>query len=228
MAHLILAHAIYLYLSQIDMQFKEIGSKRLLMNMIIGVAGRLLIGKNYGLNVRQLKHTLPDLPYDYGALEPILSAEIMQVHHGKHHAAYVNALNQAEEKVKEALIKGDTQTAVTATKLMNFNAGGHINHTMFWEGLTGVKDSGEPNSELMTAIKKDFGSFETMKDKLSAKTIAIQGSGWGWLAYDKEMKRLQLACCPNQDLLESTTENSLRAAYTMLFELQPKFTLLSS
>ncbi|VDP17373.1 unnamed protein product [Onchocerca flexuosa] len=160
---------------------------------------------SYGLNIQRLKHVLPDLPYDYGALEPVLSAEIMQVHHGKHHAAYVNALNQAEEKVKEALAKGDTQAAVAGTKLMNFNTGGHINHTLFWEGLTAVKDSGEPNSELMTAIKKDFGSLETMIDKLNAKTIAIQGSGWGWLAYDKEMKRLQLACCPNQDLLEPTT-----------------------
>ncbi|KAK6106159.1 Superoxide dismutase [Mn] 1 mitochondrial [Brugia pahangi] len=178
---------------------------RLLMNLIIGVAGRLLVSKNYGLNLRQLKHTLPDLPYDYGALEPILSAEIMKVHHGKHHVAYVNALNQAEEKVKEALAKRDVQAVVAATKLMNFNAGGHINHTLFWEGLTTVKDSGEPNSELMSAIKKDFGSLEMMKDKLSAKTIAIQGSGWGWLAYDKEMKRLQLACCPNQDILQSTT-----------------------
>ncbi|VDK85049.1 unnamed protein product [Onchocerca ochengi] len=177
----------------------------LLMNLIIGVAGRLLVGKNYCLNTQRLKHVLPDLPYDYGALEPILSAEIMQVHHGKHHAAYVNALNQAEEKVKEALAKGDTQAAVAGTKLMNFNTGGHINHTLFWEGLTAVKNSGEPNSELMTAIKKDFGSLETMIDKLNAKTIAIQGSGWGWLAYDKEMKRLQLACCPNQDLLEPTT-----------------------
>ncbi|CAG9531115.1 unnamed protein product [Cercopithifilaria johnstoni] len=177
----------------------------LLMNLIIGVADRILVGKNYGFNLRQLKHTLPDLPYDYGALEPIVSAEIMKVHHGKHHAAYVNALNQAEEKVKEALAKGDTQAVVAGTKLMNFNAGGHINHSMFWEGLTAIKDSGEPDSELMTAIKKDFGCLETMKDKLSAKTIAIQGSGWGWLAYDKEMKRLQLACCPNQDLLQPTT-----------------------
>ncbi|VDN06914.1 unnamed protein product [Thelazia callipaeda] len=154
---------------------------------------------------RRLKHTLPDLMYDYGALEPVISAEIMQVHHGKHHAAYVNGLNQAEEKVKEALAKGRIQEAVVGTKLMNFNAGGHINHTLFWEGLTTVKDSGEPSAELMAAVKKDFGSLEAMKDKLSAKTIAIQGSGWGWLAYDKEMKRLQLVCCANQDLLEQTT-----------------------
>lgn len=60
-------------------------------------------------------------------------------------------------------------------------------------------------AELMTAIKEDFGSLESMIDKLSAKTIAIQGSGWGWFAYDKEMKRLQLACSPNQDILQSTT-----------------------
>uniref|UniRef100_A0A0R3RW86 superoxide dismutase n=1 Tax=Elaeophora elaphi TaxID=1147741 RepID=A0A0R3RW86_9BILA len=178
---------------------------RSLMNLIIGIADRLLLGKNYGSSLRRLKHTLPDLPYDYGALEPVVSAEIMQVHHGKHHAAYVNALNLAEEKVKEALAKGNMQAAVAGTKLMNFNAGGHINHSFFWEGLTAVKDSGEPNSELMAAIKKDFGSLEAMKERLSAKTIAIQGSGWGWLAYDKEMKRLQLACCPNQDLLEPTT-----------------------
>ncbi|XP_051867359.1 superoxide dismutase [Mn], mitochondrial isoform X3 [Pristis pectinata] len=111
------------------------------------------------------KHTLPDLPYDYGALEPHISAEIMQLHHSKHHATYVNNLNVAEEKYAEFLTKG----------------------------------------ELMEIIKRDFGSFEKFKEMMSTISVGVQGSGWGWLGYNKNSGRLQLAACPNQDPLEGTT-----------------------
>ncbi|XP_067338587.1 superoxide dismutase [Mn], mitochondrial isoform X2 [Channa argus] len=111
------------------------------------------------------KHTLPDLTYDYGALEPHISAEIMQLHHSKHHATYVNNLNVTEEKYQEALAKG----------------------------------------ELMEAIKRDFGSFQKMKEKMSVVTVAVQGSGWGWLGFDKESGRLRVTACANQDPLQGTT-----------------------
>nr|AQQ11199.1 mitochondrial manganese superoxide dismutase [Bursaphelenchus mucronatus]AQQ11200.1 mitochondrial manganese superoxide dismutase [Bursaphelenchus mucronatus]AQQ11202.1 mitochondrial manganese superoxide dismutase [Bursaphelenchus mucronatus] len=149
------------------------------------------------------KHVLPDLPYDYGALEPVISAEIMQLHHQKHHATYVNNLNQAEEKSHEALAKGDLRTAIALQGALKFNGGGHINHSIFWTNLS--KDGGEPTGELLAQIKRDFGSVEKLQERLSAATVAVQGSGWGWLGYNKTDKRLQVATCANQDPLEPTT-----------------------
>ncbi|KAL7871706.1 hypothetical protein SRHO_G00066890 [Serrasalmus rhombeus] len=157
-----------------------------------------------GVLASRLKHTLPDLPYDYGALEPHISAEIMQLHHSKHHATYVNNLNVAEEKYHEALSKGDVTTQVALQAALRFNGGGHINHTIFWTNLS-PNGGGEPQGELMEAIKRDFGSFQNLKEKMSAATIAVQGSGWGWLGFDKESRRLRVAACANQDPLQGTT-----------------------
>lgn len=150
------------------------------------------------------KHTLPDLPYDYNALEPTISAEIMQLHHSKHHQTYVNNLNVAEEKLQEALAKGDANTAIGLGPSLRFNGGGHINHAIFWQNLS-PNGGGEPSGPLLDAIKKDFGSVEKMKTALSAATVAVQGSGWGWLGYDKKNNRLAIQTCPNQDPLEPTT-----------------------
>merc|ERR1712058_99302 len=150
------------------------------------------------------KHTLPDLPYAYNALEPVISAEIMQLHHSKHHATYVNNLNVAEEKLAEAVTKSDVSSAIGLQGAIKFNGGGHLNHSIFWQNLC-PGGSGEPTGELAAAINRDFGSFENMKTKLSASTVAVQGSGWGWLGYNKEAKKLQIAACPNQDPLEATT-----------------------
>ncbi|KHN83473.1 Superoxide dismutase [Mn] 1, mitochondrial [Toxocara canis] len=150
-----------------------------------------------------MKHKLPDLPYDYNALEPIISADILQVHHQKHHATYVNNLNQAEQALQEALAKGDTKKAIVHAHAIKFNGGGHINHSIYWTNL--AKDGGEPSPELLAQIKKDFGSLQSMQEKLSALSIGVQGSGWGWLGYNKELKRLELATTANQDILEQTT-----------------------
>nr|AXZ78382.1 SOD [Scophthalmus maximus] len=150
------------------------------------------------------KHTLPDLTYDYGALEPSINAEIMQLHHSKHHATYVNNLNVTEEKYQEALAKGDVTAQVALQPALRFNGGGHVNHTIFWTNLS-PNGGDEPQGELMEAIKRDFGSFQTMKEKMSAATVAVQGSGWGWLGYDKESGRLRVAACSNQDPLQGTT-----------------------
>ncbi|KAF5889726.1 manganese superoxide dismutase, partial [Clarias magur] len=157
-----------------------------------------------GIVASRQKHTLPDLPYDYGALEPHISAEIMQLHHSKHHATYVNNLNVTEEKYQEALAKGDVTTQVALQAALKFNGGGHINHTIFWTNLS-PNGGGEPEGELMKVIQRDFGSFEKMKEKMSAATVAVQGSGWGWLGFDKENGRLRIAACANQDPLQGTT-----------------------
>lgn len=155
------------------------------------------------LSVR-MKHSLPDLPYDYGALEPTISAEIMKLHHSKHHATYVNNLNVAEEKLKEAQAKNDINTIISLQPALRFNGGGHINHSIFWTNLS-PKGGGEPTGELMNAIRKDFGSFENFKTQLSNITVAVQGSGWGWLGHNSQQKKLQLAACSNQDPLQATT-----------------------
>ncbi|KAG5442560.1 Superoxide dismutase [Mn], mitochondrial [Clonorchis sinensis] len=149
-------------------------------------------------------HKLPDLPYDFNALEPTISAEIMRLHYNKHHATYVSNLNIAEEQLAEAMAKNDITKAISLQPAVRFNGGGHINHSIFWHNLS-PKGGGTPKGSLSNAIAADFGSFEEFKSKLSALTIGIHGSGWGWLGLNPITKRLQLATCANQDPLEGTT-----------------------
>ena len=134
------------------------------------------------LVLKRTKFTLPDLPYDFNALEPVISAEIMQIHHQKHHAAYVSNLNLALEKFEEARSKDDLNTQVALQSQIKFNGGGNINHSIFWKNLCPPKDAkGEPNGPLADAIKKSFGSFDAFKTLFTSQTAAVQGSGWGWL-----------------------------------------------
>ncbi|XP_028171057.1 superoxide dismutase [Mn], mitochondrial [Ostrinia nubilalis] len=149
------------------------------------------------------KHCLPNLPYEYNALEPVISREIMNLHHSKHHATYVNNLNVAEEKLAQAQAKGDIETVINLAPALRFNGGGHINHTIFWQNLS--PNGGKPSDELTKAIEKDFGSWENMKNQLAAASVGVQGSGWGWLGYNKQMKKLMIATCQNQDPLQATT-----------------------
>merc|ERR1712032_1495950 len=93
------------------------------------------------------QHTLPDLPYDYNALEPVISAEIMQIHHSKHHQTYVNNLNVVEEKLADAVAKNDVSSVIGLHGALKFNGGGHLNHSIFWQNLC-PGGSGEPEGEL--------------------------------------------------------------------------------
>ncbi|XP_078086154.1 superoxide dismutase [Mn], mitochondrial isoform X2 [Mustelus asterias] len=128
----------------------------------------------------------------------------MQLHHSKHHATYVNNLNITEEKYAESLAKGDVTTQVALQPALRFNGGGHINHSIFWTNLS-PNGGGEPTGELMETIKRDFGSFEVFKENMTAISVGVQGSGWGWLGYSKNSGRLQLAAASNQDPLQGTT-----------------------
>ncbi|CAM9251756.1 unnamed protein product [Discosporangium mesarthrocarpum] len=151
--------------------------------------------------------TLPDLAYDYSALEPAISAEIMQIHHTKHHQTYVNNLNIAMEKLVDAEVKGDVTGIVQLQGAIKFNGGGHLNHSIFWQNLAPVgKGGGEmvPGT-LSDMITSQYNSLDALKDRLTAASVGVQGSGWGWLGYDKVNKRLAVASCPNQDPLEATT-----------------------
>ncbi|KAK3585517.1 hypothetical protein CHS0354_022926 [Potamilus streckersoni] len=152
----------------------------------------------------RMKHTLPDLPYDYNALEPYISAEIMKLHHQKHHNAYVTNLNIAEEKLAEALAKKNLSQVISLQPALKFNGGGHINHSLFWQVLSPT-GGGEPKGDLMDLIRREYGLFENMKNELINSTVAIQGSGWGWLGYNPTSGRLRINTTANQDPLEPTT-----------------------
>lgn len=151
------------------------------------------------------KHTLPDLPYSYGALEPAIAGEIMEVHHSKHHQTYVNNLNHAEQHMADATAKGDVKTAIATQRALNFNGGGHINHTLFWQNLAPTSQGGGQldSGILRSAIERDFGSLEELKTQFNAALAGIQGSGWGWLGYDAAADRLAIVTTANQDPLIS-------------------------
>ncbi|MBS4164419.1 Superoxide dismutase [Mn], mitochondrial [Candidatus Protochlamydia amoebophila] len=150
-------------------------------------------------------YKLPDLSYDFNALEPVISAEIMSLHYTKHHQTYVTNLNKALEQYLEAEANNDLSTMIALQSVIKFNGGGHVNHSIFWTNLA-PKNKAEgmaPEGILADAINKEFGSLQTLIEQLSAKTVAIQGSGWGWLGYDKAKDRLTLATCENQDPLST-------------------------
>ncbi len=152
------------------------------------------------------KFTLPDLSYGYGELEPVISGTIMQLHHSKHHAAYVTNLNIAAAKLEEALHKNDVTGIVAAQQAIKFNGGGHVNHTIFWKNLAPPsKGGGEPpTGELKTLIDSQYGNLDNLIAKMSTATVAVQGSGWGWLGYDKVNNKLSVVATTNQDPLEAS------------------------
>lgn len=136
------------------------------------------------------KYELPALDYAYDALEPHISAEIMELHHTKHHQNYVNGANAALEKLEDARKNGYIGVAVTAlSKDLAFNLGGHTNHSLFWKNLA-PNAGGTPTGALAEAIDRDFGSFEAFQAHYEAAALGLQGSGWAVLAYDKIGERL--------------------------------------
>lgn len=144
--------------------------------------------------------TLPELPYDPSALEPYIDAQTMQIHHGKHHQAYVDNLNKAlagtdaEGKTLEELM--DNISAYPAA--VRNNGGGHYNHTLFWSILGPGREGNAPGGELAAAIGESFGSLQNLIDKMNAAGTTRFGSGWAWLV-EKSDGRLEVTSTPNQD-----------------------------
>ena len=134
-------------------------------------------------------YTLPELPYDYAALEPHIYGRIMELHHDRHHAAYVTGANAALEKLRAAREAGDHAAINLHEKNLAFNLGGHINHSIFWKNLS-PNGGGEPEGDLAEAIKDSFGSFDAFKAQFTAAALGIQGSGWAVLAHDSVSGRL--------------------------------------
>jgi len=136
-------------------------------------------------------YELPDLPYDYSALEPHISGEIMELHHDKHHATYVKGLNTALEKLEEARATDSFDSVGGLEKNLAFNLGGHINHSVFWPNMS--PDGGDkPAGELSSAIDDYFGSFDKFRAHFEANATAIQGSGWSMLVWDTLGQRLNI------------------------------------
>jgi len=134
-------------------------------------------------------YTLPDLPYDYSALEPALVGQIMELHHDKHHAAYVKGANDTLDQLAEAGESASPTTTVGLEKTLAFNLSGHVLHSIFWQNLS--PDGGDrPDGELSAAINEYFGSFEAFSKRLSTATTGVQGSGWGVLGYEPVSGRL--------------------------------------
>jgi len=149
------------------------------------------------------KYELPTLPYELNALEPVISKEIMDLHLNKHHQAYINNLNAALEKYENASL----EEQIALQPAIKFNGGGYINHCIFWTNLAPTSQGGGtlPPGALADAINRDFGSIEKLIESFRSNAAKIQGSGWGWLGYNKKYGRLEYASCSNQDPLLPTT-----------------------
>ena len=134
-------------------------------------------------------YTLPDLSYDYGALDPHIAGEIMELHHSKHHAAYVAGANTALEKMAAARDSGDFGAIAGLEKALAFNLGGHTNHSVFWTNMS--PDGGDkPTGDLAAAIDEHFGSFDGFQAHFTNNAMTIMGSGWSILAWDTIGKKL--------------------------------------
>jgi Fe-Mn family superoxide dismutase len=150
-----------------------------------------------------MHHALPPLPYDFAALEPHIDTQTMQIHHGKHHQAYVNNLNAALAKHPELdkwpledLLKKINQVPEDIRTAVRNNAGGHHNHSLFWTWM-GPKAGGEPSGAVGDAIKKAFGDFAKFKEQIAAAGTGRFGSGWAWLVWSGG--KLEILSTANQD-----------------------------
>ncbi len=134
-------------------------------------------------------YTLPELPYDYAALEPHISGKIMELHHSKHHQAYVTGANTALEQLAAARSAGDLANVNKLEKDLAFNLGGHINHSVFWQNLS-PDGGGTPEGEFAAALVDAFGSIDAFRAHFTATALGVQGSGWAVLAWDRVGARL--------------------------------------
>jgi Fe-Mn family superoxide dismutase len=150
-----------------------------------------------------MAHTLPPLPYPSDALEPHIDKQTMEIHHGKHHNAYVTNLNAAIEKAPELasksleeLVKGINSVPEAVRTAVRNNGGGHLNHSMFWQ-IMGPNAGGAPTGAIADAINSSFGSFDKLKDQLKAAAVGRFGSGWAWVIDNGG--KLVVESTPNQD-----------------------------
>jgi Fe-Mn family superoxide dismutase len=138
-----------------------------------------------------VKHTLPALPYAYNALEPHYDEATLKLHHGKHHQAYVDGLNKAEDKLQEARVSGDFALIKHWERELAFHGSGHLLHSLFWANMT-PNGQGEPQGKLLELINESFGSLDAFKKQFSAAAAAVEGSGWALLVQSTEFGGLHV------------------------------------
>jgi len=134
-------------------------------------------------------YELPDLPYGYDALEPLLSRELLELHHDAHHAAYVKGANETLAKLDDSRRSKNYEHIGQLEKSLAFNVAGHVLHSLLWKNLA-PPAGGEPTAPLATALARDFGDFAAFKEQLTAAAASVQGSGWGALSWEPLGKRL--------------------------------------
>jgi Fe-Mn family superoxide dismutase len=134
-------------------------------------------------------YTLPELNYDFGALEPHISGKILELHHGKHHAAYVAGANTTLERLEEARAKNDFGALAALERALAFHVSGHALHSIFWTNL-GPKAGGRPSGQLATTIDRDFGSFDAFRAQLTQAAATVMGSGWAALSWEPLARKI--------------------------------------
>jgi Fe-Mn family superoxide dismutase len=137
------------------------------------------------------EYTLPDLAYDYSALEPSISGRIMELHHSKHHQTYVTGANTALAQLAEARESGNLANVNKLEKDLAFNLGGHVNHSIFWTNMS-PNGGDKPTGELAAALDDAFGSFDAFQAHFTATAMGVQGSGWSVLAWDVIGQRISV------------------------------------
>ncbi|KAI0998381.1 hypothetical protein K3495_g9816 [Podosphaera aphanis] len=150
------------------------------------------------------KYTLPDLPYAYDALEPHISSQIMTIHHTKHHQTYITNLNNALVSLTTALNTSNVVQQLYLQAAISFNAGGHINHSLFWENLAPASSPSAQSSmapQLTAAINNRWGSISRFQESFNAVLLGIKGSGWGWLVQDLESGALEIITTKDQEIV---------------------------
>lgn len=148
-----------------------------------------------GWDAAKFEYVLPKLPYAYAALEPHLDAQTMEIHHSKHHQAYVTGLNKALAELAKARAASDFALVKHWSREVGFHGGGHVNHCLFWHTMAAPRDAGgtgggEPTGPLASALTRDFGSVEAFRKHFEAAAIAVEASGWAWLVLDPVSGRL--------------------------------------
>ena len=143
-----------------------------------------------------MPHELPALPYAYDALEPHYDEATVRLHHDKHHAAYVTGLNAAEAKLAEARTKGDFAAVQALSRQLAFHGAGHQLHTVFWTNMK-AGGGGRASGDLAAQIDTDFGSFEAFLAQFKAATVAVEGSGWGLLVWNRQFAKLEVLTAMN-------------------------------
>ena len=147
---------------------------------------------------------LKALPYEMSALEPVITGSQMEFHYSKHHRTYVNNLNTLNMQAAEAMAKNDINGYIKLANAIKFNGGGHLNHEFFWESLAPIKAGGgelpDAGSDLREAIESEWGSMENLQEYFATHTARLEGSGWGWLVYNKAAHTLEYRQTRNQDM----------------------------